>query len=101
LRTISRIQPAIAGSIEIEGVPLSDLSSVELARKVGVVLTERVEAGALPGYRVVELGRYPHLSWSGRLSDRDHDVVTWAIEAVGARHLAGRDSSKLSDGERQ
>ena len=31
----------------------------------------------------------------------DHRVVDWAIEAVGARHLAERDFSRLSDGERQ
>ena len=28
-------------------------------------------------------------------------VVSWAIDAVGARHLAERDFSRLSDGERQ
>ena len=28
-------------------------------------------------------------------------MVEWAIDAVGARHLAERDFSRLSDGERQ
>jgi len=28
-----------------------------------------------------------------------HEVVQWAVECVGAQHLAMRDSSKLSDGE--
>jgi iron complex transport system ATP-binding protein len=66
-----------------------------------VVLTERVAVEALPARRIVELGRYSHAGWFGRVTDRDREVVDWAIDAVGARHLAGRDFSRLSDGERQ
>src|SRR5262245_32423348 len=101
LRTLSRIQPALSGSIEIDGVNLQQLNPTDLARRLGVVLTERPLVGALPAYRLVELGRYPHLNWLGRLGPRDHEVVNWAMEAVAAGHLAMRDSSKLSDGERQ
>jgi iron complex transport system ATP-binding protein len=74
---------------------------MELARRLGVVLTERVSIGAITAGRIVELGRYPHLGWSGKLSEHDRDVVRWAIGAVGAGHLTSRDSTKLSDGERQ
>lgn len=42
LRTLSAFQPAIGGTIEIEGRPLADYSSRELSRLIGVVLTERV-----------------------------------------------------------
>jgi iron complex transport system ATP-binding protein len=101
LRTLSRIQPSLSGSIEIEGVDLRQLSPIDLARRLGVVLTERPLVGALPAYRLVELGRYPHLSWLGGLGPRDREVVSWAMEAVAASHLAMRDSNKLSDGERQ
>lgn len=101
LRTLSGIQPAVSGFVEINGVDLRRLSPLELARRVGVVLTERPLVGALSGHRLVELGRYPHCDWLGRLGPRDRDVVDWAIAAVSANHLAMRDSSKLSDGERQ
>ena len=36
----------------------------ELARRLGVVLTERVAVDALPVRRIVELGRYPHSAGS-------------------------------------
>jgi iron complex transport system ATP-binding protein len=101
LRTLARIQPALSGSVAINGVDLRQLSQMELARRLGVVLTERVMVGALTARRVVELGRYPYWDWSGRMTQTDHDVVDWAIEAVGADHLASRDSMSLSDGERQ
>jgi iron complex transport system ATP-binding protein len=101
LRTIARIQPTLSGCVQIGGVAAGELSRMELARKLGIVLTERAMVGALSAYRLVELGRYPHLDWYGRLSQRDHDVVKQAIRAVRAEHLASRDSSSLSDGERQ
>jgi len=101
LRTLSKVQPALSGSIEIDGVSLERLSAVELARRIGVVLTDRPMIGALPAYRLVELGRYPHVNWLGQLATRDHEVVEWAIDSVSVRHLAGRDTNTLSDGERQ
>src|SRR5207344_383202 len=73
----------------------------DLARRVGVVLTERVVVESLSVRRIVELGRYPHSGWFGRIAERDRRVVEWAIDAVGVRHLAERDFSRLSDGERQ
>lgn len=101
LRTIARIQPMLSGSVEIDGVAVGQLSRMELARRLGIVLTERPMVGALSAYRLVEMGRYPHLDWYGRLSPNDHAVVKRAIRAVTAEHLASRDSSSLSDGERQ
>jgi iron complex transport system ATP-binding protein len=101
LRTLAKMQPALWGSVELGGSDLRLMTDIELARRLGVVLTERVAVEALPVRRIVELGRYPHSGWFGRITDRDRAAVDWAIDAVGARHLADRDFSRLSDGERQ
>lgn len=101
LRTLAKMQPALWGSVELGGADLRSITHAELARRLGVVLTERVTVEALPVRRIVELGRYPHSGWFGRITNRDRRAVDWAIEAVGARHLAERDFSRLSDGERQ
>jgi iron complex transport system ATP-binding protein len=101
LRTLARMQPTLWGSVELGGSNLRWITHVELARRLGVVLTERVAVEALSVRRIVELGRYPHSGWFGRITDRDRIAVEWAIDAVGARHLADRDFSRLSDGERQ
>jgi iron complex transport system ATP-binding protein len=87
--------------VEIDGVDLQRFNPIELARRVGVVLTERPIVGALTARRVVELGRYPYWDWSGRMRKKDHEVVHWAIDAVASGHLASRDFISLSDGERQ
>jgi len=101
LRTVARMQPPLWGTVELEGADIGSITQAELARRLGVVLTERVAVEALPVRRIVELGRYPHSGWFGRLTDQDRRAVDWAIDAVGARHLAARDFSRLSDGERQ
>ena len=83
------------------GADLRSLTQPELARRVGVVLTERVLVEGLSARRVIELGRYPHSGWFGALDARDREVVERAIDAVSTRHLVDRDFGRLSDGERQ
>lgn len=101
LRTLVGLQPALSGEITLSGARLAAITQPELARRVGVVLTERVVIDSLRARRVVELGRYAHSGWWGTLGDADRRAVEWAIQCVGASHLMDRDFSQLSDGERQ
>ncbi len=101
MRTLGRMQPALWGTVELGGTPLQSLSASDLARRLGVVLTERVIVESLRARQIVELGRYPHSGWLGGLARRDHEIVAWALDAVGATHLAERDFAQISDGERQ
>lgn len=101
LRTLVRMQDPLWGRVELDGERIDRLSALALARKVGVVLTERVTVDALPVRRIVEIGRYAHTGWLGTVDARGRQVVEWAIDAVGAAHLADRDFNHLSDGERQ
>lgn len=101
MRTLARMAPALAGSAAINGTDITRMSQYDFARHVAVVLTERVAVGSMPAFKLVELGRYPHVGWSGVLSDADRDIVRDAIVAVGAEHLAHREINELSDGERQ
>lgn len=101
LRTLARMQPALAGRMEIENRDARQLTPAETARRLGVVLTDRAALDGLSSRRVIELGRYPHTGWFGLLSDHDHRIVDAVIDAVGLGHLAHREFSRLSDGERQ
>lgn len=101
LRTLAGVQAPLAGSVHLGGMDLQHIGPADRARRLGVVLTERVAVEALPVRRIVELGRYPHSNWLGGLGRRDREVVDRAIRAVNAEHLADRDFSRLSDGERQ
>ena len=101
LRTLSRHLEPLAGRIEIEGRPLSRMSTMELATVMAVVLTDKVSPPLFTVYEFVALGRYPHTDFLGRLGAADHQAVRHALAAVHAEDLISRTFSDLSDGERQ
>jgi iron complex transport system ATP-binding protein len=55
----------------------------------------------MDAYSLVSLGRHPYSGWFGGLTGQDRERIDWSIDAVGARPLANRQVSELSDGERQ
>lgn len=101
MRTISGAQKPLGGEVLLGNVSIKELSAKQLAQKLSLVLTERVHAGMLTAYEVVALGRYPHVGWTGKLSEKDHKLVQWAIDMTSAQELVDRVLSELSDGERQ
>ncbi len=101
MRTISGAQKPLSGKVLLNEQIIHELSSKQLAKKLSLVLTERVQAGMLTAYEVVALGRYPHINWTGRLSTKDHEIIRWSIKMTGAGELASRVLAELSDGERQ
>lgn len=72
-----------------------------LAKRLSVVLTEKVDSALLTAYEVVSLGRYPYTNWSGTLMATDHTIISRAFHRAGATDLAHRTLHELSDGERQ
>lgn len=101
LRTLAGMQPALAGQVRVLGDDIRRLSARERARRIGVVLTDRVSVGALSVTDLVALGRYPYRGWARASANEDDAAVRWAIEVTGAGPLAQRDVDELSDGERQ
>lgn len=101
LRTISNLQPQLAGEIELMGKPLSEYSEMELSRTIGIVLTDRAQTGGLTVEEVVSLGRQPYTGFFGRLSNSDKELVKSAIHSVGMDANANKYMAELSDGEKQ
>lgn len=91
----------LRGRVEIAGESLAGIPKPRLARLVSVVKTGQTFAGALTVEELVSLGRQPHTGFFGRLSRRDREVVSRAMEAVGVSGFASRQVASLSDGERQ
>lgn len=101
MRTLAGMQTPLAGHIWLDEQDVAQLPPAELAQKLSVVLTERVDVGLLSAYDLVALGRYPYTNWRGQLTAVDHAIIQRAISDVGAKPLASRPVSQLSDGERQ
>lgn len=101
IRTLAGMQRPLAGHVLLQGTSVHDMRPKALARRLSVVLTERVDMGALAVDDLVGLGRYAYTDWNGRLTQVDEQIVRWAMETVGAAQLAKRKVGELSDGERQ
>jgi iron complex transport system ATP-binding protein len=99
LRTLAGLQPALGGVIHIDG--MERWAPAELARKISLVLTDRVRGNNLTVDALVGLGRYPYSGWLGKLSTADKAAIEWAIGATGIGTLRDRKIHTLSDGESQ
>ena len=101
MRTLAGMQHPLAGRVALMGVDVQGMKATERARRLSVVLTEKMQVGLLTGYELVALGRHPHTGWTGQLSQHDEEVIRWALQAVSAEAIAARRIAELSDGERQ
>jgi iron complex transport system ATP-binding protein len=99
LRTLAGLQPALSGTVTVDG--RTGLNPAELARKISLVLTDRVRSNNLTVESLVALGRYPWSGWLGLLDASDRAIVRQAIAATGIADLAARKVHTLSDGESQ
>ena len=96
----AHIKP-IKGSIELFGKELTDYSSKEKARLIGLVLTERPDDMFLKVYDVVASGRCPYTDFFGKIGKEDENVIQESLDIVGINKLKDRYFNTLSDGEKQ
>lgn len=101
LRTMAALQPPLEGEVQLSGSDFSALSPLDRARRLALVLTDRVDAPGLTVAEVVAMGRMPHSSFLGRLSSADRVAVSRAVRWCGIEPFLQREIGSLSDGERQ
>lgn len=101
LRTLIGAQKPLAGDVWLSGKRLDTLPIREIAKRVSIVLTDRIDVGLLSVYELVALGRFPHTGFTGRLTAADHATIKEAITLTHSEDLINRPVSELSDGERQ
>ncbi len=101
LKTLSGFLPPLSGEIFIECKKLSEYKDTELAKVIGVVLTERINLSNMSVYELIAMGRSPYTGFWGRPDDHDKEVIDDAISLVKIEDLRYRMVETLSDGERQ
>ena len=101
LRTLCTFLPPLKGSMLLRGKDISTLSSAQLSKLIGVVLTERPDVQNMTVRDMVGMGRSPYTGFWGRLTAQDKQFVSEAMELAGISPLENRMFNTLSDGERQ
>lgn len=101
LRTITQMQPPIAGNIFLQQKTLNSYSVSELAKVVSVVLTSQLPPSNLSVYELIALGRQPYTNWLGTLSNVDKSAINDAIELTDVGSLIRKKHFEISDGQLQ
>lgn len=101
LKSLTRQLKSLGGTVSIDGRSIANMSSLDLARQVSVVWTDRLKPELMTCREVVATGRYPYTGRLGILSAADRAAVFGAMELVDALPLAERDFTRISDGQRQ
>lgn len=101
LRTLAGVQAPLSGKVLMDGQSIHQLTPIELARKISLVLTDKINVGNLRVHELVALGRYPFTNWTGHLTERDFEVVDHIIQLIGIGYLANQTVHTLSDGQLQ
>ena len=101
LKSIIRQLSLLGGTAYLDGTDMSRFTGNELARRLSVVLTERVRPELMTCGDVVAAGRYPYTGRFGVLNDRDREIVREAMELVSIQELKDRDFRQISDGQKQ
>jgi iron complex transport system ATP-binding protein len=89
------------GDILLNGKSISNFSNQALAKELSVVLTEPFLPGNMTVGQLVSMGRIPHTSWTGKLSEADLQAVSEAMEATKITYLKDERLGEISDGQRQ
>ena len=101
LRTISKVQKPLNGSIFINNKNLDKYSYQGLATLLSLVLTERLPESQLTVFELVALGRQPYTNWIDTLSKKDIEKIHWAMQLTEVQSLKNNRFYELSDGQLQ
>ena len=99
LSMVSRLLPASAGRIHVDGLDVMRADSRELARRLSILRQDNHLPLRLTVRDLVAFGRYPHTG--GRLTVDDKTHIDRALAYLNLQALAGRYLDEMSGGQRQ
>lgn len=101
LKALSRTMPTRSGAVYLNGTAIASLPTAEIARQMALLPQSPSAPGGLTVKELVSYGRYPHQKGFGRLTDKDREIIAWALEITHLTAFADRAIDALSGGQRQ
>ena len=101
LKTLARQLTPMAGAVYLDKQALGQMAEKELAQRLAIVTTERIDPELMTCRDIVSTGRYPYTGRLGLLRAEDRSIVENALAQVHAGELAELPFAQVSDGQRQ
>lgn len=99
LTMVGRLLGMDEGAVEVAGYDVATTKSKDLAKIVSILRQENHFVTRLTVRQLVGFGRFPYCQ--GRLTPKDEDLVSRAIDFLGLEQLETRYLDELSGGQRQ
>jgi iron complex transport system ATP-binding protein len=101
LKSITKHLKKIAGTVYIGKEDMDSFNSKETAKKISVMLTDRIAPEMTTCENVVVTGRYPYTNHFGSLTPDDRNIVENSMRMVNVLDFKNREFATLSDGQKQ
>jgi iron complex transport system ATP-binding protein len=101
LKTLARILKPQAGTVFLDGAPISSYPSRQVARQVGMLAQSPVVPNGIVVEDLVSRGRFAHQRLLRQWSPQDEHAVAEAMRVTEVLDLADRFVEELSGGQRQ
>lgn len=99
LGVLSRLLLPNQGEILLDDIPLNQLKSQDIAKKIAVLKQTNQFSIRITIKDLVSFGRFPHSQ--GRLKPIDHQKIEEAMSYMDVKHIEHRYIDELSGGQRQ
>ncbi|GAA2721663.1 ABC transporter ATP-binding protein [Cellulomonas aerilata] len=101
LRALARTLTPRAGAVLLDGRPILDLASKDVARRLALLPQSPLAPASITVEDLVSRGRFPYQRLLRQWSADDARAVAAAMAATGVADLARRPVDELSGGQRQ
>jgi iron complex transport system ATP-binding protein len=101
LRGLARLLKPRAGRVLLDDRALTDVSTREVSRILGMLPQTPVAPDGITVGDLVSRGRHPHQGWFRQWRPDDESAVAAALEATDTQDLVRRPIRELSGGQRQ
>lgn len=101
MRTIAGLQKPLHGETFIAEVDVNNIKPHQYAKLLSLVLTDKVNVGAMTVMDIVSIGRYPYTNYFARLKSSDYEIIERSLDSVHLTSYKDRFFNELSDGEKQ
>ena len=101
LNSITGQSALLSGKLFLNQQELQKISKVNLPKLISYVDTSFAGVEYLTVFDYLALGRSPHTNNMGKLNTEDKHVIQEVVRELNLEHLIEKDTSEISDGERQ
>ncbi|MEY3599279.1 MAG: hypothetical protein RLZZ463_45 [Bacteroidota bacterium] len=101
LRTLSGIQPPLAGEVTINNAPVARWNAKKWSHHVSLITAKHETPPVMTVREIASMGRYPHLNWWGTLTPKDQEIVRDVLAYLGLSAWADQPAELRSDGQKQ